>query len=590
MSKINNFVSIDEIISGVYRYRGNSTTVINKSDLIDWVKLFLDKINYPYQYKKVAVKSKAFKDYRYKLPSGFKELEFVCINGIVAKNSRHSSLVSETCNNTPVPAYLNSTTGNIKNIVPITYEINDYYITPSVETGTITIVCKCIVTDSDGIPMVPDTELYKNALIWFLVEKYDYSDWRTATITDKVYAKTEQEYAWAVGQLTNYLKIPNEEEMKRLQRIFTRFVIPDNFESAAADCEIEVCTQCNADQSTCACTSSTIENIYDGSGDVVVVVDPFTPNEDDLFRVGGFQIFDKWNSPIESYTNPLGDDYINCITISRYWEDLNPDIGVYDFTDLNTDIEDTITAGKKFAIKIAAGNRSPDWIYANGVTELTFNEYRRQTIPVTYSVPIFWSNEYKGFYKDFIEALRTNLTPYMSDLKYLSASGINRETAEFAIPFQKTTTVDSPSIWVANGYTTQLHIDTATELMDYIIGQFPDTPLALPMISTMKLNNDSINELYMDYLSTKGNQIYIVDTYLDPNYDGTIMTEYAKSKNIKIGGQLAEVFYESGTKSKTEIDALVKAFHNYGGSFLEIYTNNVLLQSAIFRPLSSLFI
>jgi hypothetical protein len=73
---------------------------------------------------------------------------------------------------------------------------------------------------------------YIRALTWYCIEKIDYQLFRQGRITDKVYDKTQSECAWAVGQLSEKLKMPDEEQMNQMKHVLTRLIRPDTFEKA----------------------------------------------------------------------------------------------------------------------------------------------------------------------------------------------------------------------------------------------------------------------------------------------------------------------------------------------------------------------
>ena len=46
-------------------------------------------------------------------------------------------------------------------------------------------------------------------------------------ITDKVYAKTEQEYMWYVGAAQTSMLMPNLDEMESWKNMLRKFIVPD---------------------------------------------------------------------------------------------------------------------------------------------------------------------------------------------------------------------------------------------------------------------------------------------------------------------------------------------------------------------------
>lgn len=82
--------------------------------------------------------------------------------------------------------------------------------------GKVEIVYRAVPVDEDGLPMILDDEKYKNALeLYIKLDKFTkYFD--SNKISQNVLQNTQQEYSWAVGQLSNELKMPSLSEWENI--------------------------------------------------------------------------------------------------------------------------------------------------------------------------------------------------------------------------------------------------------------------------------------------------------------------------------------------------------------------------------------
>jgi len=89
----------------------------------------------------------------------------------------------------------------------VTYTINNNYINLSEETGIIEVSYKSLLTDDDGFPMIPDDQSFQDALYYYIIKEHLFGLRAMGKITRDFYEEIKQEYAWAVGQAKNNLKL-----------------------------------------------------------------------------------------------------------------------------------------------------------------------------------------------------------------------------------------------------------------------------------------------------------------------------------------------------------------------------------------------
>ena len=94
------------------------------------------------------------------------------------------------------------------------------------------------------------------------------------------------------------------------------------------------------------------------------------------------------------------------------WDQIEPADGHYDWSLLDDQIHKVLRAGKKLSIGIGTGASTPDWLYAEGVTEGTFvvaPHGGRRGGCRTVKLPTPWSPRYQSAYVNLMAALSAHL-------------------------------------------------------------------------------------------------------------------------------------------------------------------------------------
>lgn len=313
-----------------------------------------------------------------------------------------------------------------------------------------------------------------------------------------------------------------------------------------------------------------------------LVIPPPPPPPPPPVAERGYWIFDKWLSPMNQA--PLSSSLVSGVSLGRYWKNLNPSDGVYDFAGLIADIEACIAAGKKVSIKVASGNKTPDWLFAL-IPNDTFNELQHiatSTSTTAFRAPVFWDDLYKNKWKEFVSALCSALSPYWGSINYIGASGLSRSSDELRIPSQQIHNaqwdIDSPAQWLALGYDTQKFMDTYYEFTAHILSLIPSHVfLCRAMIPNTTPNILDGRNALTEVVATMGlnkDRYVLLDTYVTQKFDGNAIDIQAKSLGIKVIGQLAEQYFEPAGNG-TNYAAALQIFSDWGGyPNMEIYEGN----------------
>ena len=235
------FISFREILEKVYADNGYSYE-LPIADAVTWMSDCMELIGHPDQYEIKITGHKEYtpfdiSNYRAELPCGFHRLKQIAIDGFPAFPSNHSFhqlMDGDCCGLDDISAILgdtfvdnfnnefNTALGTRFRSEPVTYSLNNDFITLSAKEGKVCMSYWSILLDDEGYPMVPNDVSYVQAVTWYLTKKLDYISWRKGEISDKVFAKSEQEYEWYVAQASSRAKMPDVDKMENLKRQLLR--------------------------------------------------------------------------------------------------------------------------------------------------------------------------------------------------------------------------------------------------------------------------------------------------------------------------------------------------------------------------------
>ena len=238
-------ISLKDVVWTFYRDTGLQDTV-SLGDLSEWGTEALQFINYPDQWEKVVTRYKSNPDlditnYKAKIPCDLVHLVAVSVDGYAATpstNSFHQLLDGACCgvnefgslltDGTFVDNFGNTfltTFGTKYGSAPLTYELNNDWLTLSIKKGKVCIAYLRFPVDCDGFPMIPDNNSYKEAVKRFMMMKVDYLKWRQNP-SDRgfkdLYEHSEQQWNWYCGQAQNQGKMPDLGKMENIKNMLLR--------------------------------------------------------------------------------------------------------------------------------------------------------------------------------------------------------------------------------------------------------------------------------------------------------------------------------------------------------------------------------
>jgi hypothetical protein len=245
-------ISSKEIVWNIYRDTGAQES-ISHSDIFEWVIEALSLIGNPQGLSKKVTGHKdnpnlEIINYRARLPKDFFKLRQIAVNGFPAypsSNTFHYLMDGKCCGIDELGSVLSTgefrdNFGNIfcTNLgtkygsTPLTYDLNNDFITLSVKEGKVCLSYLAHAVDCDGFPMVPDDISYKKAVEWYARKQIEYIRWRNNPDSSgyrALYEHAEGEYNWYISQAINSAKMPDHNEMEVIKNSLLKLKPEVNF-------------------------------------------------------------------------------------------------------------------------------------------------------------------------------------------------------------------------------------------------------------------------------------------------------------------------------------------------------------------------
>lgn len=128
---------------------------------------------------------------------------------------------------------------------------------------------------------------------------------------------------------------------------------------------------------------------------------------------------------------------IDGVTIRRYWKDLNPAPGKYEWRELDRMFTLADSFSKRIHLMIAPGFYSPDWVLqkvetARFIAPQGPKEYKGKMLPL----PLPWNPTYLNLWLTFVDTLAKRYAPN-SALSLVAVTGPNSHNGEVNLPSDK---------------------------------------------------------------------------------------------------------------------------------------------------------
>ncbi len=201
------------------------------------------------------------------------------------------------------------------------------------------------------------------------------------------------------------------------------------------------------------------------------------------------------------YSAALSKGFIDGAAIMLEWNRIEPKPEVYDWSDLDKWVRQTVQLHKRLCIGVIAGLFAPDWLYGPGygVPRNSFR-YNRSSVGmacIVMSQPSVWHPVYLREYGKTLTALCRHLhempipgqpagAAYQA-LRLIKLSGINNTTEELRVDTTKPDNgpchqSDAAAIWAADGFAPDKIVSAFMAIAAETAQVFPDKLLSLAII------------------------------------------------------------------------------------------------------------
>jgi hypothetical protein len=136
---------------------------------------------------------------------------------------------SEPTTKASLSALLNSRKETLKEqgtdfSIDYTYTLTSRYIKTNVRDGYLMMAYQSIPIDSDGYPLIPNDEGFKEALYWYIVKKLLYPKWAKGQVRDTIYFHAQSSWNYYSKQAYGNALMPNQDQLESIKNIWTRLV------------------------------------------------------------------------------------------------------------------------------------------------------------------------------------------------------------------------------------------------------------------------------------------------------------------------------------------------------------------------------
>lgn len=109
------------------------------------------------------------------------------------------------------------------NYPDLTYMLKPGYIVTSIDRGYLKLSYDCLNLDSDGMPMIPDMESYKEAIYWYILMKLKYPEYLRGSLDERRYQHIESKWRFYCRQAYAEALMPgNADQMESIKNGWLR--------------------------------------------------------------------------------------------------------------------------------------------------------------------------------------------------------------------------------------------------------------------------------------------------------------------------------------------------------------------------------
>lgn len=264
-------------------------------------------------------------------------------------------------------------------------------------------------------------------------------------------------------------------------------------------------------------------------------------------------------------------DHVDGVLVRVAWEEIETSPGVYDWSLIDSQIQDAQTYGIKISLAVINGHVAPDWLPSTGVEMFDYIFHENPE-----SIPVPWDITFQSRWGQFVADLGARYENEDTiSLLYITNSSSNG--FEMQLPRSPTDIAN----WMNIGYTDALYADSWKFAIDAFADAFPNHALAHEVHPV--LGSDAVAQEVYDYSRiTHGDQIGVLAAWWTVHnainiYPGMFEilqdASIASHSEVQVASSFTnnpERFSDEGYQG--EIDLALSA----GVRYMEVWNNDLL--------------
>jgi hypothetical protein len=169
-----------------------------------------------------------------------------------------------------------------------------------------------------------------------------------------------------------------------------------------------------------------------------------------------------------------GDADLTGVDLVYYWSQIEPEKGVFDWSQIQSDMAPWIAAGKKVILRVStagaaswdppySGDGTPAWVYADGARAVSDSGE---------TIPVYWDQAYLTDYQSFVQTFGAEFDGNRNVAFIQAGIGMGAET----LP-ETNVSASGVAAWESDGYADPLWLSTVETIASFYKSAFRVTPV-----------------------------------------------------------------------------------------------------------------
>ncbi len=169
-----------------------------------------------------------------------------------------------------------------------------------------------------------------------------------------------------------------------------------------------------------------------------------------------------------------GDPDLTGVDLVYYWSQIEPEKGVFDWSQVDSDMAPWVADGKKVILRIStsgaaswdppfSGDGTPAWVYADGARSVTDNGE---------TIPVYWDQAYLSDYRSLVQAFGAEFDGNPNVAFIEAGIGMGGET----LP-ETNASASGVAAWESDGYADPVWLSTVETIASFYESAFRVTPV-----------------------------------------------------------------------------------------------------------------